>query len=259
MINAEQMFLRGRVIPRVNKVSLTLHPGEVLAVLGPNGAGKSSVLKLLTGELQCHEGRVLIGNTDIRDMDVGTLALHRAVLPQESMLAFNFRVSDVVMMGRSPHRGCSESFNQELVAWAMQIVGVDLLANQHYMDLSGGERQRVHLARVLAQIGRTPPTDCYLLLDEPTAALDITHQHLVLTLARQLARTLRIGVLAILHDLNLAALYADRIALLKDGCLEAIGLPEDILTAAHLRSVFDVEASVLAHPHRSERLMVVTG
>ena len=258
MMALEDVCLRGRENWRVDHVSLSLHPGEVLALLGPNGAGKSSLLKLLAGEIPCDRGRVCLGGTDIGDLSAKTLALHRAVLPQESVLAFSFRVRDVVLMGRNPHRGCGDAIDQDVATWAMDLTDVLPMENRDYTQLSGGERQRVQLARVLAQIGPKKKDNRFLLLDEPTAALDLAHQHLLLGVAKQLAITLKIGVLAILHDLNLAALYANRIALIKAGRLEAVGLPEDVLSSTTISNVFSMDTSVVPHPHRPERYLVVT-
>lgn len=262
MMSLERACLQGRHAWRVDHVSLELYPGEVLALLGPNGAGKSSILKLLSGELACDSGRSLLSGCSMAALSPMDLARRRAVLPQQSELAFSFKVHEVVMMGRSAHRGCGYQREQQAVDWAMQKTGVATLAGQDYMSLSGGERQRVHLARVLAQIrpdaGDTNSSR-FLLLDEPTAALDLSHQHQVLGIARELASTLKIGVLAILHDLNLAALYANRIALLKRGRLVSVGLPQEILTPQHIDQVFATKASVMPHPHRPRKTLVVTG
>lgn len=260
MMLLDNACLRGRAGNwRIDNVSLSLHGGEMLALLGPNGAGKSSLLKLLSGEIVCDEGRVCLGSTDIRDIKTKTLALNRAVLPQESGLTFNFKVRDVVLMGRSPHAGCGDTVDQQIADWAMELTDVLPMDNRDYTQLSGGERQRVHLARVLAQVGPVDTGNRFLLLDEPTSALDLAHQHMILTVTKRLARTLKIGVLAILHDLNLAAFYADRIALLKEGRLQSVGLPEDVLSSASISEVFAMDASIMPHPHRPERCLVVTG
>ncbi|MGQ7843661.1 heme ABC transporter ATP-binding protein [Granulosicoccus sp. 3-233] len=261
-MSLEQACLQGRQGWRVDHVSLQLYPGEVLALLGPNGAGKSSILKLMSGEVACDSGCCLLAGQDMSSMSPLALARRRAVLPQQSELAFGFQVHEVVMMGRSVHRGCGHRLDQEVVDWAMLKTGVSDLAEQDYLSLSGGERQRVHLARVLAQIGpdaRGSTSSAFLLLDEPTAALDLAHQHQVLSLARQLASEMRIGVLTILHDLNLAALYANRIALMKQGRVVGVGLPQEILTPQRIQQVFDTKASVMAHPHRPRKTLVVTG
>jgi iron complex transport system ATP-binding protein len=260
MMKMENAYLAGRGGAwRVDNVSLSICEGEVLALLGPNGAGKSSILKLFSGELACEQGRIVLGSNDIRTLSPRSMALHRAVLPQKNYLAFNFTVREVVLMGRSPHAGCGETSDENAIQWAMEMTDVLNFAEREYLNLSGGEQQRVHLARVLAQIGPENGSLRFLLLDEPTAALDVAHQHLVLSVAKRIARTLKVGVLVILHDLNLAALYADRIAFLKQGRLEAVGLPEDILSAEIIGDVFDMKASVMPHPHRPERNLVVTG
>lgn len=259
MISLKNVYLGKPDQWRVNDVSLTFHPGEVLSVVGPNGAGKTSLLKLMSGEVACDRGCVQLGASDIRSLSAKALSLHRAVLPQESSLAFSFKVNDVVLMGRIPHEGCGVLADQRVVNWAMQKTGVKDLAQRDYTKLSGGERQRVHLARVLAQIGNKPQGLQFLLLDEPTAALDIAHQHLVLTVAKEIARALKVGVLAILHDLNLAALYSDRIAMLKKGRLQTIGLPEDILTPDTINEIFDIDVSVVSNPRNPKRSLVISG
>lgn len=298
MIRLEQASLRGRDNRwRVDEVSLELYPGEVLAVLGPNGAGKSSLLKLMSAELACDKGRVTLDDREMAHLPASVLARCRAVLPQASSLSFGFSVSDVVMMGRSAFRGGGRILDEAIVHEAMRITDVQEHASRDYLSLSGGERQRVHLARVLAQIAGESPEDLssvqvqggiqdqsmdlkqrsvcaqasvcvqlpesrqarYLLLDEPTAALDLAHQHQVLGIARSLAHTRRVGVLAIVHDLNLAARYANRVALLRQGRLYGIGLSRDILTRQAIADVFGMPASIIDHPHDPSRILVVTG
>lgn len=229
----------------VDDVQLGVSPGEVVALAGPNGAGKSTLLRLLAGDLAPTSGVVSLGDEPLRNMRMRDLALRRAVMPQQHVLQFAFTAWDVVMMGRSPHGTRSEppggSADVEIVVNAMRRTETDYLAERTYPSLSGGEQGRVTLARVLAQA--TP----ILLLDEPTAALDIRHQHLVMEVARELANK-GAAVLAVLHDLNLAAAYADRIALLNHGRVAAIGSPWHVLTAERLTEVFDYPVSVSSHP-----------
>lgn len=257
MLSLEHGSLRSKFGWRVEEISLSLAPGEVLAVVGPNGAGKSSVLKLLAGELSCDKGRVLIDSTDIKTLPAKSLALQRAVLPQESSLTFNFKVYEVVAMGRSPHLGCGDAEDRRVVSWALERTDTVYLAERDYTTLSGGERQRVHLARVLAQTGPDNGTGRYLLLDEPTSALDLAHQHAVLEIARDLASQLGLGVLAVLHDLNLAATYADRVAMIKDAKLAGVGKPCDVLTPSAINSVFDMRVRVLPHPAQKDCPLIV--
>ena len=189
------------------------HPqARSLAVVGQNGAGKSTLLKLLSGELSPTAGEVLVGGRLLSDYAPQDLALRRAVLPQQTILQFAFKARDVVLMGRSPHlRGTWASLEDEEIAErSMYLTETDRFASRVYTSLSGGEQARVNLARVLTQ--EAP----ILLLDEPTTSLDMRHQELIMRTARNLAGE-GACVLAVLHDLNLAAAYSDRIAVLQDG------------------------------------------
>lgn len=229
----------------VDDVSLELARGEVLALVGPNGAGKSTLLKLLAGDLAPSAGDVTLDGRSISRYGAKDLALRRALLPQQTILQFAFTARAVVAMGRHPHVGMAgESPEDEAVVEAALARTETLpLAERVYPSLSGGEQARVSLARVLAQ--ESP----ILLLDEPTAALDLRHQQAVLSLARDLARE-GTAVLAVLHDLNLAATYADRIALLDAGRLVAEGTPWHVLTADRLTTVFRHPITIVPHPHR---------
>jgi len=234
-------------------VSLSLSPGEVLAVIGPNGAGKSTLLHVLSGALAPGAGTVRFDGRPLEAWDRRELARRRAVLPQATALAFPFRAVDVVLLGRSPHAGRGRRAHDLAIADAvMREVGVAHLAERIYTTLSGGEQQRVQLARVLAQIVPSMTaggTSCCLMLDEPTSSLDLAHQHAVLATVRALAGR-GAAVLAILHDPNLAALHADRIVVLCDGVLTADGTPDAVLTAEVLGHAFDVAVTVARHPTR---------
>ncbi|MEO0558358.1 MAG: heme ABC transporter ATP-binding protein [Bacteroidota bacterium] len=227
-------------------LSLGISPGEVVAVVGPNGAGKTTSLRLLAGETEPTQGRVLLDGQRLDASPMGALALRRAVLPQQSSLGFGFSTLDVVLLGRTPH-STGRRADLDAAARAMRRAGVEHLAAQRYPTLSGGERQRVHLARVLAQLDGTPDGDRYLLLDEPTSALDLGHQHAVLRVAREEAAN-GTGVLAVLHDLNLAAQYADRIAVLAEGQLVALGTAESVLTPAIVQCAFGISVMVTQNP-----------
>ncbi len=233
----------------VEGVSLEVRPGEVLVIAGPNGAGKSTLLKTLSGDLRATSGEVRVDGRRLERWAARDLARRRAVLPQSSSLAFPFRVLDVVLMGRGPHMERSESARDVRIARdALDAAGVRHLEDRIYPTLSGGERQRVHLARVMAQIWEVregePP---YLLLDEPTASLDLAHQHVALVAAREVARAGG-GVLVVLHDLNLAARYADRIGLLAAGRLVALGTPAEVLEPSLIEHVFAAPVLVTSHP-----------
>lgn len=203
-------------------VNLALTPGRFVAVLGPNGAGKSSLIKILSGVLRPHAGEVRASGVPLHHWDRNALARRRAVLSQETLLTFNFRALEVVLMGRQPHHHGREARRDFTIAVeALHAVGAGTLAERHYLTLSGGEKQRVHLARALAQIWE-PPDDgqpkrarC-LLLDEPVNNLDLQHQHSSLRIAKRLCAE-GVTVLAVLHDLNLAFEYADEWVLLAPG------------------------------------------
>lgn len=226
-------------------IHFTLRPGEVVSVLGPNGAGKSTLMKVISGERKPTTGEVLLNGRD--DWPLNHQALMLGVLPQSSSLSFPFTAEEVVLLGRIP---CTSHHEENLMITREALKKVDglHLKDRHYTTLSGGERQRVHMARVLAQIwDESPYGQRYLLLDEPTSALDPAHQQLTLKMARQEADQ-GIGVMVIMHDLNLAARYSDRIVILKNGGMAAEGTPHEVLTPETIRQVFDIEVSVSDHP-----------
>jgi iron complex transport system ATP-binding protein len=226
-------------------VGLDLAGGEVTALVGPNGAGKSTLLKVLAGDLVPTEGRVLLDGVPLAAYRPVELALRRAVLPQQTVLQFAFTAREVVRMGRSPHlsRRRDEARDEAVVGTAMAWTETTPLAPRAYPILSGGEQGRVTLARILAQ--EAP----ILLLDEPTASLDLRHQQQVMAIARRLAAG-GAAVLAVLHDLNLAAGDADRIALLSGGRLVAVGPPRAVLRERLLSEVFACPLAVTTHPLR---------
>lgn len=235
-------------------IDFELCSGEVLAVLGTNGAGKSTLLATLSNELPAYRGSVMLAGRDLASWPALERARRLAVLPQSSSLAFAFSVEGVVALGRLPHTSGRQR-DEQIVAAAMLAADVAHLRGRSYLALSGGERQRVHLARVLAQIWDAGEQAC-LLLDEPTASLDVAHQHLILEQARQVAR--RGGaVLLVLHDLNLAARYADRLLILDRGAMVALGSPWQVLDAARIQQVFGVAVSVEQHPQQNCPLIIV--
>jgi iron complex transport system ATP-binding protein len=237
----------GRTV--VDEVDLEVEPGEIVALVGPNGAGKSSLLGALAGDLE-FGGAVEIGGRDARTMKPAAAARLRAVLPQKAALAFPFTAGEVVRMGRAPWAGRAESADDErLVAGAMRAADVAGLADRPFPALSGGEQARVALARVLAQ--HTP----ILLLDEPTAALDLRHQELVLTAVRDRVRAGAAAVV-VLHDLGLAAAYADRACLLAAGRVRASGPPAEIFTADRLTDVYQHPIEVLPHPRTGTPMVI---
>lgn len=235
----------------VQDVTLAVHVGEVLALVGPNGAGKSTLLRLLAGDLPPTRGEILLEGRPISAFRPRDLALRRAVLPQQTILQFAFTAREVVEMGRSPRRDRVDR-DDRVVLESLQRTEVAHLARRTFPSLSGGEQTRVSLARVLAQ--ETP----ILLLDEPTASLDLRHQQLVMSVAREIAAAGG-AVLVVLHDLNLAAGFADRIAILRDGRLVAAGTPWETLTEPLLSEIFACPVTIMRHPGRDCPVVIPLG
>jgi len=250
-------MIRGISLARGNilhDVSLELRAGEVLCVVGPNGAGKSTLLKLLSGEWSPTAGTVELNGRGISQWSECARAKAVAVLPQDSTLSAEFTALEVVLMGRTPHvSGAETPRDVQIAREALAATDASRVEQQIYTTLSGGEQQSVQLARVLAQIWDSP--EAHLLLDEPTANLDPAQQHRMLGVARNFAHR-GVAVMIILHDLNLAAEYADRILVLKQGRSTAYGTPVEIFTAETILSNFGFRALVLPHPSRPVPLVI---
>ncbi|HEY4345529.1 MAG TPA: heme ABC transporter ATP-binding protein [Parvibaculum sp.] len=247
MIEARGISVRigGRFL--VEDVSFRVAPGRVTALLGPNGAGKSTIISVLSGERKADAGQAEIDGVAMQTLKPLVLARKRAVLLQNSTLDFAFTAAEVVGLGRLPFTATEEALDdEEALAAARRIAGIELLWEQLYQTLSGGERQRVQFARALAQIWRRrrdgPPR--YLFLDEPTSALDLRHRRSILEAVRDLTGD-GIGVLAVLHDLNLAADFADDVVLLRGGRVLADGPVGDVLGADTLSACFDVPVEII--------------
>lgn len=222
-------------------IDLEVLPGEVLCLIGPNGAGKSTLLHVMAGDLPASAGSVTVGDRPAGGIRSSELARLRSVLSQDNTVAFPFLVREVVEMGRAPWaRSSDDETDAAALASAIARADVDHLLDRPFTSLSGGERARVSLARVLAQ---TTPV---VLLDEPTAALDLRHQEDVMRVARELAAT-GIAVVVVLHDLSLAGAFADRLALMDAGSLVRVGTPREVLEPRLLSSVYGLPVSVIEH------------
>jgi iron complex transport system ATP-binding protein len=242
LLEARGLTLRRGGKPLIEDISLTLKAGERVALVGPNGAGKSTLLRVLAGELRPNAGAVSLKGAALSAYAPSVLALHRAVLSQSIQVAFPFTVAEVVAMGAGNRRGAAV---EALVASALTQVDLSAFGQRIITTLSGGEQQRAHLARVLVQLacGEAAHGPGLLLLDEPTASLDLRHQLDVLDAVRRCADR-SIAVIAVLHDLNLAALFADRVVVLHQGRVAGEGAPRDTINDQMLEQVFGVRAAV---------------
>ena len=253
ILEARDLTYRVNGSALVDGVTLAVAPGEILGIVGPNGAGKSTLISLLAGDLEPTGGEVVIAGAGVHSYHPLDLARRRAALPQQSLLRFPFPVVDVVAMGRYPYRSDpdnSKAHDYDVVLEMMRRTDTLDLAERRFPTLSGGEQARVSLARVLAQ--QTP----LLLLDEPTASLDVRHQERLMTTLHDLAEE-GIAVVAVLHDLNLAARFTDRLGLLSHGRLVALGETAAVLRGDLLSDVYRQPMTVVEHPHRNCPLVLV--
>jgi iron complex transport system ATP-binding protein len=251
----------------VNNISFDAKPGEHLVILGANGAGKSTLLKILSGENSSYSGEFLLNDENIDSFSNAELARLRAVMPQEVQLSFPFRAREVVEMGHSPHFDLHNS--DTITERCMELFDVSHLADRRYPTLSGGEKQRVQLARVFCQLDDHSealphterggkPTARFLFLDECTSALDPAHQHTVFDAVNKIKKD-NVGIISVMHDLNLASQYADRILILKEGSILALGSLEETLTSANLEEAYAIKTEILEHPVTQKPLIVNLG
>ncbi|HAA78751.1 MAG: hemin ABC transporter ATP-binding protein [Microbacteriaceae bacterium BACL25 MAG-120322-bin65] len=238
------LALDGRAI--IKNVSLQVFPGEVLALVGPNGAGKSSILSVMAGDVRATSGTATLGGKHVGKYRPDEAARVRSVLMQSNQVSFPFTVQEIVEMGRAPWARTPELADDDaLIQDALRLADVEHLVERRFNQLSGGEKARVSLARVLAQ--RTP----VMLLDEPTAALDLRHQESVMRAIRTFANA-GCAIVVVLHDLSIAAGYADRIAMIVGGKLDAIGTPDEVIVADRVSRVYgvDVDIESVGNPKR---------
>lgn len=237
-ISAEKICLSYGVDEILKSVSIGAENKEFVGVIGPNGSGKSTLLKCIYRILKPDEGCVMLDGHQLQKMSYKSSAKKMAVVAQHNHYNFDFSTREVVLMGRSPHKKAMERDNAqdyEIVDEALHTVGMSAFSERSFSTLSGGEQQRVILARALAQ-----QTPC-LILDEPTNHLDITHQLQLL----KIIKNLDITVISAIHDLNIAAMFCDRIYVLKDGKMVANGLPREVLTRDLIRQVYHVESEIV--------------
>jgi iron complex transport system ATP-binding protein len=249
--NVDFSYYNGVVLQGIN---LRLQRGELVGLIGPNGSGKTTLLKLLSGLLIPKQGSVHMDGVNLRGLSRRQIAKRVAVVPQELTIPFAFSVREMVMLGRTPHvrplAGAS-AHDRSVAEDKMALTGTLGLAERPFNELSGGEQQRVIIAMALAQEAEI------LLLDEPTVHLDLSHQVEVLDLIQRLNHEQRLTVLTIIHDLNLASLYFDRLLLLNGGAIVAKGKPAEVLREDRIRQVFRANVQVQTHPTRRTPHIVV--
>jgi len=245
-------------IAALKDVELELGLNEVLSIVGPNGSGKTTLLKCIDRILKPNQGAVLIDGRDAANIGLDELAKIIGYVPQSSTSTFPYTVFDVVLMGRKPYiRWSVSERDKEIIAEILKFLGISELAARYFNELSGGEQQKVIVARALAQQPQI------LLLDEPTSNLDIKHQLEVLSIIKGLTQSRQLSVIMAMHDLNLASRFSDKMAMLKHGCIFAVGTPKSVLTEENIESVYGVKShvtnSVLDRPQVTPIAPIATG
>ncbi len=231
--------------PILQELSITVDEGDFFVLIGPNGAGKTSLLNIMAGLVKAGSGEIEILGKPLHAYSRKALSSVVAVVPQQVPVHFPFTVADTVLMGRAPHLGLlgiEQERDFEIAREAMAFTDVKHLAHRRLDQLSGGERQRVIIAKAICQQPRI------ILLDEPTASLDPAHQTRIMDLMERFRREQRITVVMVSHDLNLAALYADRLLLMKEGSVVQVGLPRDVLTDQRLKECYGCDLMVDENP-----------
>ena len=232
-------------IPVLRGISADFAPSDFVALIGPNGAGKSTLLKIMAGLIRGYSGSAEFCGKDLSRLTSGDLAKRLAFVPQETHMVFPFTVGEIVMMGRLPHRSGALFDSPRDIAWtreAMTLTDTATLSSKTFTELSGGERQRVVLACALAQDPEV------LLLDEPTVYLDLKHQMQFYDILERLNAERQMTIIAVTHDVNLAARYARRMVAVRSGTFVVDGTPDEVLTPQHLYDIFEITATVLKRP-----------
>ncbi|MBI1389036.1 MAG: heme ABC transporter ATP-binding protein [bacterium] len=257
MLKADNLTVTTAGRDLLRAVHCSIAPGELTAILGENGAGKSTLLRTLASEIQPGIGRVELDGVPLSQLSPIEIARRRAVMPQSSSLEFPFLAEEVVAMGRHPHHAtASRREHNDAIERALSAAGVDSLRRRIYPTLSGGEQQRVQFARVLAQIDAPRSNhNRYLLLDEPASNLDLRRQHEMMRVLHGIARS-GVGVLIILHDLNLASWYSDRMVVMKAGEVLIDAPPAEAMRVEAIERAFGHPAVISTHPNRGRPMMI---
>ena len=252
MLQVENLSFKIKEKKILVQAGFQVHEGEFVGIIGPNGSGKSTLLKNVYKVLKPQEGKIMFMNRDLLTMSNRQMAQQLAVVIQEQEASFDFTVEEVVMMGRHAKKKMMESENEadrEIVHQTLRATGLYEIREQSFITLSGGEKQRAFIARALVQ-----DTPC-LILDEPTNHLDIKYQLELMDLVKNLGKT----VVAVIHDLNIAAMYCDRLYALKDGKVVNAGIPAEVLTPEFIREVYEVEAEIVTDKKGQKRILYYSG
>lgn len=256
MLSIESISVSYGETPILHQISLEVQAGEVLSLIGPNGAGKTTMIRAISGVIPILQGTVHVGDKDLSSTPIAERAKLLAVVPQARKLPPEYTVEQAVMMGRTPYLGwlgTPSPSDVEKARWAIERTRLSDLADRRVDELSGGEQQLVLVARALAQDAPV------ILLDEPTAHLDLRHQATILNLVQGLAREHGTAVLMSLHDLNLVSIFSDRIALLNAGKIVSVGKPNQVLNRGQLSEIYQVGLDIIPHPHRDIPLVLLNG
>lgn len=259
MLSTEKIYYRIGKKDILKGINATFQPGEFNMILGPNGSGKSSFLKIFSGEINGYEGSVLYNDHHISGLKKEELAKYRAVMSQQPELGFPLTVDEVVMMGRYPHFRFNPGKKDEAIcSEVIDRMNLSEFKERNYLTLSGGEKQRVQYARVLAQVWEKPAGGCrYLFLDEPLTSLDISYQQEFLQIAREFKKDDTVLV-AVMHDINLATQYGDKLFFLKEGELVAHGSTREILNESLIEKVFNIKTAIIQNPLTGAPLIIHT-
>lgn len=255
MLKARQIDYKHKEFFILNDVNVSLNYGEFLAIVGPNGAGKSSLLSILANEVKNRKQKILFKDKDIADWDVRELSLHKAKFSQHNSNEIPLQVKDVVMMGRYPYFD-SQPKQEDLEAMNKLMYETDVyhLKERDYNTLSGGEKQRVHLSRVMAQL-ENEIEQKLVFLDEPLNNLDVKHQYKALEIIKKFTNNAN-SAIVVLHDLNLAAQFADKILLMKGGKVSAYGTPEEVFTSDNISQAYNFPCTICAHPVNANPMII---
>lgn len=241
MFEVDAISVRYEQKDAIKNFSFYVKEGEIVSIIGPNGSGKSTLLKAISGAIPYYKGRVLIEGINLKSMKSKQIAQKMCMLSQRNQAPDDMKVKDLVSYGRLPHKRWFERLNDEdmeIVNWALEKTHLTSYRGRRVASLSGGESQRAWIAMALAQRPKI------LLLDEPTTYLDISHQHEVLELVRELNREMGMTVLMVLHDLNQASHYSDRIVVVRSGEKEMLGTPKEVMTQEMIRQVYQMNAEI---------------